>query len=222
MRVAVDEIEREHGAVGVLVNNAGYGQEGAVETVTLDDVRAQFETNVFGAVALTQMVLPAMRDRRWGRIVNVSSMGGKVTFPGGGVYHASKFALEGLSDVLRWEVAPWGVDVIVVEPGLIRTGFGDVASHAAASSAPDGPYAAFNAQIARTVADSYTRPPLAWAAVGPERVAKVIERAASAGRPRTRYVVPASTRGILLLRRLLPDRLYDSMLKAVFRPPVPS
>lgn len=222
MRAVVDEIEREHGAVGVLVNNAGYGQEGAVESVAIDDVRRQFETNVFGALRLTQLALPAMRERRSGRIVNVSSMGGKVTFPGGGVYHASKFALEALSDVLRWEVAPWGVDVIVIEPGLIRTGFGEVASNAAASAGVDGAYAAFNAQIATTVAESYTRPPLAWTAVGPERVAKVIERAASARRPRPRYVVPRSTRGMLLMRRLLPDRVYDLMLRAVFRPPVPS
>src|ERR687891_1080019 len=123
MRTAVAAVEEAEGAVGALVNNAGYSQSGAVETVPLDSVRRQFETNVFGLMRMCQLVLPGMRRQGHGRIVNVSSMGGKLTFPGGGVYHATKHAVEALSDVLRFEVAGFGVQVVVIEPGLIRTRF---------------------------------------------------------------------------------------------------
>ena len=125
MQAAVATVEEEHGAVGVLVNNAGYSQTGAIETVPLDEVRAQFETNVFGLVRMCQLVLPGMRAQRWGKIVNVSSMGGRLTFPGAGHYHASKYAVEAISDALRFEVRGFGVDVILVEPGFILTGFGE-------------------------------------------------------------------------------------------------
>ena len=110
MRAAVAAIEAEHGAVGVLINNAGYSQSGAVESVAMEDVRRQFETNVFGLVQLTQLVLPKMRAQRWGKVVNVSSMGANFTFPGGGFYHATKYALEAISDALRFEVRAFGVD----------------------------------------------------------------------------------------------------------------
>lgn len=127
MRAAVTEVEREHGAVGVLVNNAGYSQSGPIEQVSLEDVRRQFETNVFGVVALTQLALPRMRRQRWGKIVNVGSMGGRLTFPGGGYYHATKHALEAISDALRFEVRGFGIDAILIEPGLIVTEFGRAA-----------------------------------------------------------------------------------------------
>ncbi len=134
MRDAVAHVEAAAGAVGALVNNAGYSQSGAIETVPLDAVRRQFETNVFGLVRLTQLVLPAMRARRWGRIVNVGSMGGRLTFPGGGHYHASKYALEAISDALRFEVAGFGVAVTLLEPGLITTEFGNVATASIAAA----------------------------------------------------------------------------------------
>ena len=118
MRAAVEQIERAEGAVGVLVNNAGYSLSGAVESVPLEDARRQFETNVFGLARLTQLVLPGMRRQGCGRVVNVSSMGGRLTFPGGGWYHASKHAVEALSDALRFEVQGFGIDVVVIEPGL--------------------------------------------------------------------------------------------------------
>src|ERR687893_732697 len=124
---AVEEVERREGAVGVLVNNAGYSQSGAVEAVPMDKVRRQFETNVFGLVRMCQLVLPGMRSQGYGRIVNVSSMGGRLTFPGGGYYHATKHAVEAISDALRFEVQGFGVRVIIVEPGLIRTRFGESA-----------------------------------------------------------------------------------------------
>src|SRR5918993_1763649 len=128
MASAVEEVEREEGAVGALVNNAGYSQSGAIETVPIERVRAQFETNVFGLVRMCQLVLPGMRGQGWGRIVNVSSMGGKLTFPGGGFYHATKYSVEAISDALRFEVKGFGIDVILIEPGLIVTNFGGTAA----------------------------------------------------------------------------------------------
>ncbi len=127
MRAAVDEVERAEGAVGVLVNNAGYSQGGAIEQVPLEAVRRQFETNVFGLIAITQMVLGGMRAQRWGKIVNIGSMGGRLTFPGGGLYHATKYSLEAISDALRFEVKGFGIDVVLIEPGLITTEFGATA-----------------------------------------------------------------------------------------------
>lgn len=123
MRAAVEAVERAEGAVGVLVNNAGYGQSGPIEQISPDAVRRQFETNVYGVIRMAQLALPGMRAQRWGRIVNVGSMGGRLTFPGGGLYHATKYALEALSDALRFEVRGFGVDVVLIEPGLITTEF---------------------------------------------------------------------------------------------------
>lgn len=219
MVAAVRTIEEEHGAVGVLVNNAGYGQGGAVEEVPVEDMRRQFETNFFGLARLTQLVLPAMRTQRWGRIVNVSSMGGKLTLPGGGVYHATKHAVEALSDALRFEVKPFGVDVVVIEPGVIKTRFGDVNVGSIDLGDADGPYAEFNQGVARVVAGAYSDNSRAMGTS--EGVARVIERAASARRPKTRYVYPAMGRVLITARRLLPDRAFDLMLRSRFTAPKP-
>ena len=125
MRGVIATIERDHGAVGVLINNAGFSQSGAIEGIPLQRAREQFETNVFGPMRLIQLAAPGMRRQRWGRIVNLSSMGGKLTFPGGGYYHATKYAIEALSDVLRFELSGFGIEVVIIEPGLIRTRFGE-------------------------------------------------------------------------------------------------
>ncbi|MGI8594394.1 MAG: SDR family NAD(P)-dependent oxidoreductase [Solirubrobacteraceae bacterium] len=180
MQAAVRTVEEAEGAVGVLVNNAGYSQSGAVETVPIEHVRRQFETNVFGLARMAQLVLPSMRRQRWGRIVNVSSMGGKLTFPGGGFYHATKYAVEALSDALRFEVQGFGIDVVVIEPGLIKTGFataavgalGDATSHGAAAA--DDPYATFNRAVAKSTAGVYEGP-LAKLGGRPETVAAARE-----------------------------------------------
>lgn len=218
MRAAVAEIEAAEGAVGALVNNAGYAVERAVETTPIDLVRRQFETNFFGLVRLCQLVLPGMRRQRWGRIVNVSSVGGKLTFPGGGFYHASKHAVEALSDALRFEVGGFGVHVSVVEPGLIKTAFGETAT--AVRSESDGPYAEFNAAVARRVTGAYEGV-MGRFAVGPEAVARVIERAISARRPQTRYRVTSAARLLLATRKLLPDRAFDIVLRMQFPRPRP-
>jgi NAD(P)-dependent dehydrogenase (short-subunit alcohol dehydrogenase family) len=140
IRAGVATVEREQGAVGVLINNAGYGSEGPIEEVPMEEVRRQFETNVFGLTLLTKLVLPAMRKQRWGKIVNLSSMGGRMTLPGGGFYHATKYAVEAISDALRFEVQGFGIDVIVIEPGPIKTEFGDTAiKRVAALGGPTSP-----------------------------------------------------------------------------------
>ena len=221
MQAAVDEVERAEGAVGVLVNNAGYSQSGAVESVKLDDVRAQFETNVFGLIRMCQLALPGMRRQGWGRVVNVSSMGGKMTFPGGGIYHATKHAVEALSDALRFEVRGFGVDVIVIEPGLIRTQFGEAAVNSIESGTEEnGSYAEFNAAVGAATAGVYDGP-LAKLGGGPETVARKIEKAITRRRPRTRYPVTPSARMIMGLHTVLPDRAWDAFNASNFPRPKP-
>jgi NAD(P)-dependent dehydrogenase (short-subunit alcohol dehydrogenase family) len=216
MRAAVAAVEEAEGAVGALVNNAGYSLSGAVESVSMDEVRRQFETNVLGLIRMCQLVLPGMRRQGFGRIVNVSSMGGKLTFPGGGVYHATKHAVEALSDALRFEVKGFGVDVVVIEPGLIRTNFAGTA----VSSVPqdDGPYAKFNSAVAASTAGAY-QGALGKLGGGPETVAKAIERAITAERPRSRYPVTPSARLFMTQRKLLPDRAWDAVVGTSFPRP---
>jgi NAD(P)-dependent dehydrogenase (short-subunit alcohol dehydrogenase family) len=219
MRAAVAEVEDAEGAVGVLVNNAGYSLSGALESVRMEEVRTQFETNVFGLLRMCQLVLPGMRRQRFGRIVNMSSMGGKLVFPGGGVYHATKHAVEALSDALRFEVRGFGVDVVVIEPGLIVTGFADAATAAMErATKADGPYAEFNKAVAKQTTDAYAGP-MARLGAGPDAVARAIEKAISSRRPKTRYPVTASARLALFNRRLLPDRAWDAMVGTQFPRP---
>ena len=218
MRAAVSRVEEESGPLAALVNNAGYSQSGALETLPLERVRAQFETNVFGLLRMCQLVLPGMRAAGRGTIVNLSSMGGRFTLPGGGAYHASKYAVEALSDALRVEVAGFGVRVVVVEPGLIRTAFGETAV-AAMPAGSDGPYRDFDRAVAEVTERGYTRGPLARLGGPPEAVAKVIERALTAERPRARYTVTPSARAMITLRQLLPDRGWDGFVRSQFPPP---
>ena len=234
MRAAVDEVERAEGAVGVLVNNAGYSQGGAIEQVPLEAARRQFETNVFGPIALTQMVLPGMRSQRWGKIVNIGSMGGRLTFPGGGLYHATKYSLEAISDALRFEVKGFGVDVVLVEPGLIVTEFAATAvaqaeaitgasrdteaDRAGGTAAADSPYAEFDAKVATLTTDVYEGP-MRRLGGGPDVVAKAIEKAISRRRVPTRVPVTASARLSILQRKLTPDRVWDAAMRVQFPQP---
>jgi NADP-dependent 3-hydroxy acid dehydrogenase YdfG len=225
MTAAVDAVETAEGRVGALVNNAGYSQSGAVESLPMDKIRAQFETNVFGLVRMCQLVLPAMREARTGRIVNVSSMGGKLVFPGGGAYHATKFAVEAFSDALRWEVRGFRVQVSIIEPGLITTRFGETAAGSISdtregeASDSDDPYASFNAAVGAASVGIYEGGPLSKLGGGPETVARAIERAISARRPKTRYKVTASARLALAQRRIITDRAWDAMLRSQFPSP---
>jgi NADP-dependent 3-hydroxy acid dehydrogenase YdfG len=219
MRAAVAEIEQTEGAVGVLVNNAGYSQGGAIEQVPLEAVRRQFETNVYGPIALIQLVLPGMRSQRWGKIVNIGSMGGRLTFPGAGLYHATKYSLEAISDALRFEVKGFEVDVVLIEPGLIVTEFAATAVSKAGEAAPaDGPYAEFDAKVAALTTGVYEGP-MRHLGGGPDVVAKAIEKAISRRRAPTRVPVTASARLSILQRRLTPDRVWDAAMRFQFPQP---
>jgi len=216
MAAAVRAVEEAEGAVGVLINNAGYSQSGAVEEVPMDQVRRQFETNVFGLLRMCQLVLPGMRRQGYGKIVNISSMGGRVVFPGGGIYHGTKFSVEAISDAMRWEVRNFGVDVILIEPGLIKTEFGDTAAHSVnEATLADGPYAEFNQLVAATTTGAYE----GRGAVGPEIVAKRIERAITSRRPGARYPITAGARLLLGVRKVLPSRGWDALMRTQFKPP---
>jgi NADP-dependent 3-hydroxy acid dehydrogenase YdfG len=218
MQAAVDAVTEAEGAVGVLINNAGYSQSGAVEAVPIDQARRQFETNVFGLVRMCQLVLPGMRAQRWGKIVNLSSMGGRLTFPGGGLYHATKYAVEALSDAMRFEVRGFGVDVILVEPGLIVTNFGETAAGSVQTAEEDGAYGEFNRKVAKLTEEAY-KGPMAKLGAGPEAVAKTITRALESRRPKARYPVTASARLMIGQRRLTPDRVWDMIMRTQFPTP---
>jgi NAD(P)-dependent dehydrogenase (short-subunit alcohol dehydrogenase family) len=219
MERVVSVIESAHGSVWALVNNAGYSQSGAVEAVPIDRVRAQFETNVFGLLRLTQLVLPGMRRARKGRVLNIGSMGGRLVFPGGGVYHATKYALEALSDALRFEVRGFGVHVVLVEPGLIRTGFGQAAGSAMRDVAPDKAYSQFHEEVGRLTLEAAEKGLTGRLAGSSEDVARIVERALTVERPKPRYTVSASASFFIAQRRLLGDRAWDAFLRRVYPSP---
>ena len=208
-----EEAVRTIGRIDVLVNNAAYALLGPVEELDLDAFRREMETNVVGLVGLTQCVLPGMRAAGAGRIVNVGSIGGRITTPLSGAYHASKFALEALSDALRLETRPFGVRVSVIEPGIVRTAFGDVAG-ASLVALPGGPYGGMVAAYAAVVRRAYAG---AAGAIPPERVARAIVHAATARLPRTRYRIGLQAKALLALRRLSPDELWDAAQARLLR-----
>lgn len=219
MSAAVAAVEEAEGAVGALVNNAGYSQSGAVESVDLDEIRRQFETNVFGLIRMSQLVLPRMRERGSGRIVNIGSMGGKLTFPGGGIYHATKYSVEAISDALRFEVKGFGVDVVLIEPGLITTEFATAATASLTEGTSlDGPYGSFNTEVGAKTVGAYEGP-LAKLGGPPEAVARAVERALTRRRPRPRYTVTPSARLSIAQRRLVSDRIWDAMMARQFSRP---
>lgn len=212
MAAAVQAVEAAHGAVDVLVNNAGYGLYGPLEELPMDDVRRQFETNVFGLLRLSQLVLPGMRRRGGGRIVNIGSIGGVITTPGGGAYHASKYAVEAISDALRMEVYPFGVQVALIQPTGVHTAFSGKVAETLPQTGSDSPYAAFKANYVRTVDRIFTLPGI----MQPEDVARAVLHAAQSHRPRTRYKVGATAHVFAAVRRVLPDRAYDAVMSRQF------
>ena len=208
---AVETIKADAGRLDVLVNNAGYGSYGALEDVPLAEARRQFDVNVFGLARLSQLTLPTMRAQKSGKIVNISSIGGKIWEPLGGWYHATKFAVEGLSDCLRVEVERFGIDVIVVEPGAIRTEWAGIAADGLRRVSGKGAYATYADNHARML-DSTENSRLPSP---PDVVAKTIVRAVSSRRPRTRYATGGGARTILFLKAILPDRLFDRVIWSV-------
>lgn len=210
-RAAVEAIEHEFGAVKILVNNAGYGQYGPLEEIPLDALRRQFETNVFGGLRLTQLVLPAMRRTGHGRIVNVSSVAGRVSSIGGGAYHATKFAIEALTDALRPEVEPFGIDVVNVLPGPIATHFEATLLKQIPDTGPDSPYAFFKQRLAAYMHDFLD--PRGFGVMSAETVARAVFKAATVKRPRTRYSVGVIAHLGPFGRALTPDRVVDTMTR---------
>jgi len=211
---AVRAVEAEHGAVGALVNNAGYAQVGVIEEIPQHALRRQFETNVFGPTRLCQLVLPGMRAQRGGTIVNLGSAAGLVTPPASGAYAMTKYALEALSDALRYELAPFGVRVVLLEPGAVRTGFTSTLTAAApgpGTSSGPGPYRTLTSN-ALALAE---REGTAHRALDPEQVARIVVRAITARRPRARYRIGTQAHLGPTLRRLLGDRAWDAMLRRV-------
>jgi NAD(P)-dependent dehydrogenase (short-subunit alcohol dehydrogenase family) len=216
MTAGIERALSETGRIDVLVNNAGYGSYGALEDVPLSEARRQFEVNVFGPARLTQLVLPAMRAQRSGRIVNISSIGGKIYEPLGDWYHATKFALEGLSDSLRVELRPFGIDVVVVEPGAIRTEWGRIAADNLMERSAAGPYAKQAAAVAGVLRVYERRP---WLVSPPEVIARVVLAAVNAPRPKTRYAAGSGAKAVLFAKWLLPDRGFDRALQTLYRLP---
>ncbi|MET8982800.1 oxidoreductase [Streptomyces sp. NPDC004539] len=208
MQAGVERVITDTGRVDVLVNNAGYGSYGAVEDVPLSEGRYQFEVNVFGAMRLAQLVLPHMRAQKSGSIINVTSMGGKIHTPLGGWYHGTKFALEALSDCLRLETKPFGIDVVVIEPGGIATEWGSIAADGLRKASADGAYA----EQADAVATSMTSEANAKRMSSPQVIADAIGKAVTARKPKTRYAAGFGARPMITLRSVLSDRGFDSFI----------
>jgi NAD(P)-dependent dehydrogenase (short-subunit alcohol dehydrogenase family) len=205
---AVEQVTREQGRIDVLVNNAGYAIYGAVEDTRLEDARRQFEVNLFGLAAITKQVLPIMRAQRSGTIINISSMGGKIYTPLGAWYHATKHALEGWSDCLRLEVMPFGIDVVIIEPGIITTEFGDVMVEPMLDRSGNGPYA----DMAKAVADATKASYEKGGGSPPSVIAHVVFKAIEAERPKTRYVAGKFARPLITARTWLSDRTFDKLV----------
>lgn len=211
MQAGIDRILAETGRIDVLVNNAGYGSYGAIEDVPLDEARYQFEVNVFGAARLTQLVLPQMRDRRSGTIVNNTSVGGKIYTALGGWYHATKFALEGLSDCLRLELAPFGINVVIIEPGGIKTEWGGIAADKLQDVSGNGPYR----ELAEPLLESMTSETQRKRFSPPTVVANAIGKAVTARKPKTRYAVGFGAKPLIFLHNTLSDRQFDGLMRRV-------
>lgn len=204
----VNQINKEAGGVDILINNAGYGSYGAIEDVPLDEARRQFQVNVFGLAELTRLILPHMRSRHRGRILNVSSMAGRMTTYMGAWYHATKYALEAFSDALRMETRRFGIDVVLVEPGCIRTAWGTIAADNLIRSSASGPYQSEAIRVAKELNTLYT----SSLPTSPQKMARIVVRAATVSRPRTRYLDGFGAKALVALHTLLPDRLFDFLM----------
>lgn len=212
MVAGVRRIVEEQGRLDVLVNNAGYGSYGAVEDVPIEEARRQFEVNVFGLARLVQLVTPHMRAQGSGRIINISSIGGKFYEPFGAWYHATKFAVEGFSDSLRMELRPFGIKVVLVEPGPIRTEWNEIARDSLLERSGSGAYASYTRR-AHGVMERFDEPSRAST---PEEVADKIVKAATVRRPAARYPVGRGARVITTSRDLLPDRVFDEVVSRTY------
>ena len=207
MRAGVDAVLEQEGRIDVLVNNAGYGYFGPVETVSMEEARRQLEVNVFGLARLSQLVLPAMRAQGSGRIINVASVAGKSVLYYGGWYHVTKYSVEALSDAMRMELKPFGIDVVIIEPGLIRTDWGHIAADHLEESTVGTAYAETGGNMARNMHYMYD---LKWPA-GPRVVTRALLRAVKSRRPKVRYRIGTGAGSLVFFHWLLPSRWWDAI-----------
>ena len=210
----VDTILKKEGRIDILINNAGYGSYGAIEDVSLEEARRQFEVNIFGLARITQLILPGMRQNKQGRIVNISSMGGKIYSPFGAWYHATKHALEGWSDCLRLETKAFGIKVVIIEPGGIKTPWGEIAAQNLRKTSGGGAYAENATKTAEMMEKMY----VSGKNLTDQKVlAKVIVRAATVKNPKTRYVKGFGAKPALLVRKWLGDTVFDKVISSMMK-----
>jgi len=207
----VNEILQKEGKIDILVNNAGYGSYGALEDVPISEAKYQFEVNIFGLARLTQLVLPAMRKQKSGKIINISSIGGNFGEPHGAWYHATKFAVEGLSDSLRMELKQFGIDVIVIKPGAIYTEWNTIARENMVKVSGNTVYKDMVLKQAKfyETADKNASKPIV--------IAEAIAKAAAAKNPKTRYVAGKGAKAILFMRSILSDKLFDKIYLSLLK-----
>ncbi len=210
---AVNEVIKAEGRIDVLINNAGYAVYGTVEDVPIDMARRQFEVNIFGLASLTQKVIPFMREAKSGTIINISSVGGKIYTPMGAWYHATKHALEGMSDCMRLELEPFGINVVVIEPGGIATEFGDVFEQNLQGDKENGPYADALQKILASLKEIDEKGQLSH----PRVITNLIDKAVHTNKPKTRYVAGAFAKPMLFIRKYFGDRMFDRILKSQFQ-----
>lgn len=212
IRSAMSQINQLEGGIDILINNAGYGSYGAVENVSIEEAKQQLEVNLFGSVRLIQLVLPSMRLKKHGRIINVSSIAGRIPTFMGAWYHASKYALEGLSDSLRMETKSFGIQVVLIEPGGIKTNWGFIAADHLSQSSKATAYEAVANQAADKMRQLYSSKHLSKATL----VSQTILKAASSTHPRPRYLVGTGAKSLVLLHTILPSQIFDALIKKVF------
>lgn len=208
IQTCVNEILHQEGRIDVVINNAGYGSYGSVEDVSIEEAKRQFEVNIFGLARLTQLIIPSMRANRSGRFVNISSMGGKIYTPMGAWYHATKHALEGWSDCLRLELKPFGIDVVVVEPGGIKTDWGPIAAENLRKTSSKGVYAQFAKGIADNMDKLYAGNTLTKVDV----LGREIAKAATVAHPKTRYAKGYGAKPAIWVRKWFGDRIFDKVI----------
>lgn len=213
IQYVIEAIKKGHGGIDVLVNNASYAIYGAMEDTTIEDARRQFEVNIFGLARLTQLALPYMRGQKSGKIINMSSMGGKIYTPLGAWYHATKHALEGWSDCLRLELTPFNIDVVIIEPGAIETEFGDVMLQPMIERSGNSAYSDIATKMANMTKESYEK----GGGSHPSVIAKLVSKAVKAQKPQTRYAAGKLAKPLMFVRKWLGDRIYDKIMLGSLR-----
>lgn len=210
----VRQIMADQGRIDVLFNNAGYGLYGAVETVTIEEAKRQFEVNIFGLAKITKEILPIMRAQKSGKIINTSSMGGKIYTPYGAWYHATKHALEGWSDCLRLELKPFNIDVVVIEPGGIATEFGEVLYDGMVERSKGTPYEEMSIQLAEATRQMYAEE---GRLSPPSVISNLVSKAVNAKKPKTRYVAGKYAKPMMFIRKYLGDRIFDKVIMSTVK-----